>query len=327
MKARYFSLLIVILLSTQNYAQDNDLPEEKSFVNIGLLGILCTNGEDTHETMNNLSISPIHSMVGYIKGFSIAPFNHVSHDLTGLQIGMVNSVNKKVQGAQIGIANSVNKEVRGVQIGLVNEATIMNGVQIGFANIKKKGGMQIGALNIADHNDFPIGLVNIIKDGDMNPGITIDEMSLLMSTFRSGGKHLYGVAGVGYSFASSIDHIVFEGGFGAHLFNIKQFRLDTEITTAYLTKIYVQTGEPEETKEKAKDYDYKAAFRVSVRLIPSIRIEKHFELFGGPTINYLQSHSMGNEHIFPKHYSWRKFTSKSLKQIHWGWIVGVQYKI
>lgn len=327
MKIRYLGLLIVILLSIQSYAQENDLPEEKTFVNVGLLGMLCTNGEGTHETMNNLSISPIHSMVGYIKGFSIAPFNHVSHNLAGLQMGLVNSVNKGVRGVQIGFTNGTTV-INGLQIGGINfSEEKLDGAQIGFANIKKKGGMQIGALNIADHNDFPIGLVNIIKDGDMNAGITIDEMSLLMSTFRSGGKYLYGVAGVGYSFASSTNHIVFEGGFGAHLFNKKQFRLDTEITTAYLTKTYIQTGDPDEVIEKAKDHDYKPAFRVSARLIPSVRIGKHFELFGGPTINYLQSRNMDNERIFPKHYSWRKFTSKSLKQIHWGWIAGVQYKI
>ncbi|MFV0420064.1 MAG: LA_2272 family surface repeat-containing protein [Dysgonomonas sp.] len=324
--ALIFSILFVFALPNKAQVRDSiDVP--KSFFNLGLLGIWCTNGEDTNETMNNLSISPIHSMVGYLKGFSIAPFNHVSHNMEGLQIGLINSVNKEVRGVQIGFTNGTTV-MNGMQIGGINfSEEELNGVQIGFANINKKGGMQIGVFNTADHNNYPIGIVNIIKDGDMNAGLTIDEMSLLTTNFRSGGRYLYGIAGVGYSFASSLNQMVFEGGLGAHLHISDRFRIDTEIAATHLSKVYSYFGDPEEAEERTKDYDFKTAFRLSVRLLPSIRFGKHIEIFGGPTINYLQSQCMENEKIFPSHYMWRKFTSTSLKQAHWGWIAGIQYKI
>lgn len=320
------SFLFAFVLQNKAQVQDS-IYEPKSFINLGLLGILCTNSEDTQETTNNISISLFHGSNKNVYGFVLAPINFIESSMYGLQIGLSNLATKEVRGIQIGFANGT-QNLKGMQIGGLNATEQQShGVQLGFFNMQKSGGLQIGMVNVADHNNYPIGIVNIIKDGDMNAGMTIDEMSIFTTNFRSGGRCLYGIAGIGYSFASSLNQVVFEGGLGAHLHISDRFRIDTEIAVTHLSKVYSYFGDPEEAEERTKDYDFKTAFRLSVRLIPSIRLGKHIEIFGGPTINYLQSQCMENEKIFPSHYMWRKFTSTSLKQAHWGWIAGIQYKI
>lgn len=328
MKNKYIlAFILFFVFGMQNKAQAHDsISSRKSFFNLGVIGTLSTNGEYTGETTNNISISLIYGNNRNVYGFALAPFNYIESSMYGLQVGVSNVALEKVRGLQIGFTNTTG-HLRGMQIGGLNFKEQSGGVQLGLFNMQKSGGLQLGLANYAEHNDYPIGFVNIIKDGDMNAGMTIDEMSNLTATFRSGGRCLYGIAGAGYSFSSSLSHIVFEGGIGAHLHLFDRFRIDTEIAATYLTKTYSYFGDPEEAEERTKDYDFKTAYRLSFRLLPSVRIGKHLELFGGPSINYLQSQCMENKKIFPSHYIWRKSTSTSLKQIHMGWLAGVQYKI
>ena len=300
--------------------------ERKSFFNLGLLGICSINGEYNEETTNNVSISLFHGSSKNVYGFALAPFNYIESSMHGLQIGISNGAMNKVRGVQIGFANGT-ANLKGVQVGVMNMIhSVSGGVQIGFGNYRKSDGLQIGVVNIADHNDYPIGIINIIKDGHMNVGMSVDDMSNLIMTFRSGSRYMYGVAGVGYSFASSLNQWIVEGGIGVHLRISAGLRLDTEITAASIGKVYIYVGDTEEAEWRAKDYDYKNAFRASVRFLPVYRFGKHIEVFGGPSLNYLQSQCMDNERIFPSNYIWRKFSPYSLKQMHWGWTAGIQYR-
>ncbi|MFT3994116.1 MAG: hypothetical protein QM660_07400 [Dysgonomonas sp.] len=310
----------------QNSAQEHDsIYRQKSFINFGLFGGLCTNGKKTIETTNNISLSLLHGSNRNVYGFAFAPFNYIESSMYGLQIGFNNAAFEEVRGIQIGFGNGT-KNLKGTQIGGFNLTEESHGIQLGFLNIQKSGGLQIGMINISHHNNYPIGFINIIKDGNMNAGMTIDEMSLVTTNFRSGGRYLYGIAGIGYSFASSLNHVVLEGGIGTHLHISDKFRIDTEISATHISKVYSYMGSSEEAKETARNYDYKTASRFSLRLVPSARFGNHIEVSGGPTLNYLQSQCMDNKKIFPSHYMWRKFTKTSLRQVHWGWITGVQYK-
>jgi len=327
MKKEYLlTFFFLFIFMVKGHSQDwGGQYERKRFFNLGLIGIWSTNGEYTNETTNNISISLIHGSSKNVYGFCLAPFSYIESSIHGLQVGLSNGA-AKVRGMQIGFANGTG-DLKGMQIGGFNFIEDgSGGIQLGFGNYRKSGGLQIGIVNIADHNDYPIGIINIIKEGHMNLGMSIDEMSNLMVTFRSGGKYMYGVAGVGYSFASSLNQFIFEGGIGAHVYISDRLRIDTEIVAASIGKLYMYTGDSEEAERKAKDYDYKHAFRASIRFLPTYRFGKHIEVFGGPSLNYLQSQCLENEKIFPSNYMWRNFSSTSLTQMHWGWTAGVQYK-
>lgn len=325
------SLLILFTCINKSIAQEQDsipIPAPKSFINLGFIGLWSTNGDDTDKTTNNISIALIYSDVYRINGLSISPFSKIMK-MNGLQIGASQGASE-MNGVQIGMGNGAGT-LKGVQIGMFNTiGEKSGGVQLGIFNSRKSSGLQIGFVNFADENDYPIGLVNIIKNGDMYVGLMTDEMSSATATFRSGGKYLYGIVGFGYSFASSLNHWITEGGIGVHVPVIpNRLRIDSEITASMISKIYgrIHWGDPEEAEKKAEEYNYKQASRYTVRILPTYRFGKRIELFGGPSLNYLQSHCMENTKIFPSNYMWRKFTSSSLKQIYWGWTIGVQYKL
>lgn len=327
MKSKTILTAFILVLSIQLKCQTSyERVPQKKFFNLGLIGIVSTNGENTDITTNNISLSLTFNNSQHIYGFSFAPFNHVNSQMYGLQLGLLNGASE-TKGMQLGFTNGTEK-LQGIQIGYINFINKESGgVQLGVMNSRKSSGLQVGLLNIADNNDYPIGFVNIIKNGSMHAGTTIDDMSFLTAAFRSGGRYLYGLAGIGYSFASSLNQFLAEGGIGVHRPVTSRFRIDTEVSATYISKTYMYMGDPDKAKEKANGYNYKTAFRLSARMMPTYRMGRHIELFGGPSINYLQSQCMENERIFPAHYVWRKFTPTSLKQIHWGWTAGVQYKI
>ncbi|SHF33142.1 hypothetical protein [Dysgonomonas macrotermitis] len=323
------SLLILFAGINKGIAQKQDsINEPKSFVNLGFIGYWSTNGDDTDKTTNNISIALIYADIYRVNGLSISPFSKIEK-MNGLQLGVSQGA-AEMNGVQIGVGNGAGR-LKGIQIGMFNViGEKSGGVQLGLVNSRKSGGLQIGFVNLADENDYPIGLVNIIKNGDMYVGLMTDEMSSATATFRSGGKYLYGIAGFGHNFASSLNHWILEGGIGVHVPVIpNRLRIDSEITATLITKFYgrIHWGDPEEAEKKAEEYNYKEASRYTVRILPTYRFGKRIELFGGPSLNYLQSHCMENTKIFPSNYMWRKFTSSSLKQIYWGWTIGVQYKL
>lgn len=285
-----------------------------------------TNGEYFKETTNNVSVGLIHAGSGSVYGFSLAPFNNASISVQGAQLGGFNTT-QKLSGVQLGFANSTT-DINGVQFGFFNGTEKSKGIQIGGFNYQKSGGVQIGLVNVSDDNKYPIGLINIVRNGDKNVGVYIDEMSNVMATFRSGGRYLYGIVGLGVSFSSSEHHFVIEGGVGGHLHLTKSIRIDTEIVvSSFSVPMTVRWGETEEEmEERKKDHDFREAFRISARIFPCIRFGKHIEMFGGPSVNYLHSNNVKNEKMFPSHYWRRNFKTSCFKQIHLGWIAGIQYR-
>lgn len=305
------------------YSQHN----QKKIFNIGLFGILSTNGEDSENITNNLSIGIIHTYSDHIRGLSIAPFNHVFSTMHGLQLGLINSTNKEVRGVQLGFANQT-AILSGLQIGFGNElkAEKSQGIQIGMLNFQKQGALQIGIFNHAEHNDCPIGFVNIIKDGQQEYGITIDEMTNLMAIARTGGKYTYGIVGAGYSFGSPHNQMIVELGLGARMHLSNRFKIDTEISMAALTQPKLETQRKKEEREKrGEELNFYSAQKFTLRILPNLKIGNRIRISAGPTLNYMYTHQASNEKLFPSQHLWRKFEGNNLKQLHIGWNLGVYY--
>jgi len=253
-------------------------------------------------------------------GVMISLFNRAAI-LNGIQIGLGNGTNK-LNGLQIGMVNGTS-DGKGIQIGMGNLADSISGIQIGIFNERKKSGFQIGIVNIAEHNDWPIGILNLISDGEKKVGISVDEIASTVISYRSGGRYLYGIVGAGYNFKSNHNHMVIEAGIGAHIHLSEKFRIDNEIIWNGLTVPDIKGSSNDDDKDN--DHNFKLLNKFTYRLLPVFKCGNRIEIFGGPTINYMQTNYTNNKKIFPSSHLWRKFDEKTLKQAHIGWVVGIQY--
>jgi len=273
------------------------------------------------------------------KGLAVAGFLNKYESHIGIQIAFFNST-QKMRGIQIG--NNYSADMKGVQIGASNYSADMRGAQIGLYNENEelqmlkafqiglinttKSGFQIGLVNISENNQYPFGLVNIVKNGEMNVGLAYDEIGNMIAQFRSGSRYLYGIVGLGYNIKSSSNHFVLQGGIGAHLNFSSKFRINTEVSIKGLSRTFVYMGRDEKEYEKRKnEFDFKTLTGYSLGIFPSFKFSESIELFGGPTLNYLQTKTLDNKYLFPSHYIWQNFNPISLKQLYIGYSVGLTY--
>src|SRR3546814_10372838 len=122
--------------------------------------------------------------------------------------------------------------------GRMNRARGETGTQIAglFNEAGHVKGVQLGALvNMADSSDYPIGLVNLVKNGSKSLTAGVDESGLTQLTFRSGGRVLYGLIGVGYYLNGNPMTYDLDAGLGVHLMSVGPFgdRKSTRRTSSH----------------------------------------------------------------------------------------------
>ncbi len=227
--------------------------------------------------------------------------NIVRGDREGLQFGgLANIVHGDAKGLQFGgLANIVRGDVKGLQFGgLFNVAKNVRGVQ--FA----------GIVNIAERSDYPIGIVNIIKEGEMGIGVGYNEIGTVSLTFRSGGRVLYGIIGLGYNHkvAESRDALSIVGGYGAHINILPWLRINNEFMCENIDIICNENP----------------TFKSGYALMPALRLG-NFEIFGGPSVNYMYSKEPRLHGIFPKNTFWKKEKGTLVQQAYIGWQFGAQF--
>lgn len=249
---------------------------------------------------------------GDIKGAQFSGFANFAKDVNGAQFaGFANYANS-IKGPQFsGFINVAHKDVGESQIaGFINKASNVKGAQIaGFINIAKKvkGAQIAGFINVADSSDYPVGIVNIIKNGEKSIGISIDETQTTMLSFRSGGKSLYGIIGLGYNFKNEDEVYAAELGLGAHFFNSNQFSLNAELVAT--------------TLEDFKEGDY---FKSSFRLMPNVKLFKTIGIFGGPSLNVVTANSSEGKQLYTKNlHAWNSKWDNNYGSLYIGYAVGV----
>lgn len=234
---------------------------------------------------------------GNVKGVQFAGFANIVENMKGAQFaGFFNYANS-IKGAQFaGFANISNQNVSKSQMaGFINIAKKVKGVQIA------------GFINIADSSDYPIGIINIVKNGEKSIGMTIDETETTMLSFRSGGKRLYGIVGVGYNLRNEDEVYAAELGLGAHFFKSSVFSLNTELVAAVLEDF------------GAGDY-----FKSSFRLMPSFKMFKTLGLFGGPSINFVTANSDEGKQLYTKNlHSWNNQWGRDYNALYIGYTAGL----
>lgn len=255
------------------------------------------------------------NMAGSLHGFQMAGFaNLVKADVQGTQVaGFMNmgTNNSEIQVA--GFTNLVKKDANVQVSGFLNKAENADVQVSGFINIAKKvKGVQVaGLINIADSSDYPIGLINIVKGGERQVSLTIDETATTVATFKSGGRILYGILGVGYNLKNNPDPLyALQAGIGAHFPLLSHFRINAEATTMMLTSF------------KSGYYH-----RQSLGIFPAYRFGSRVEVFAGPTFNVVETENGVGEDL-SNHYIWSKH--KNNDRFRGGYIggtAGVQVKL
>lgn len=341
MKNVLSTLLLIFCLNLT--AQTDET--KKSSVHISLFPPLSTHGTQASRYTNDFSFHIISGIsrnengltfagvsnliMNDAKGFQFAGvFNYTGHDTHGLQFsGVTNIVRNNSSGFQMAGVMNLTQEMNGMLFagvmnksehtkgfqfaGVGNIAADINGMQFSsiFNKARKVNGMQFAAiLNIAEESDYPVGLVNIIKNGEMGIGISYNETGSTMLSFRSGGRVLYGIVGIGYNHEARKARYVTEGGFGAHIPVVSRFRVNTELVAAHISSF-------------TDDHNLHA----SLKILPAFRILPHLEIFAGPGINFLTTDDVNNRSLFPNHSLWKKYKTNRLSQLYLGYTVGIQF--
>jgi hypothetical protein len=310
---------------------------------IGFVYPLSTNGINAGQYSNVFSLHAISGVSKNEMAFTVAGiYSIVKQNVTGVQIsGVYNHAGNSVRGAQIaGLGNYAGNYVKGAQIasvfnktdtvnsqvsaviniardvngaqvsGFINKAENVNAQVAGFLNIAKKvKGVQIsGFINIADSSDYPIGIINLVKNGEKAIGLSYDETGTTLVTFRSGGRVLYSIIGLGYNLKDAYrDYYAFEAGFGANWPVTKSFGIKTELTNQVLT-----------------DFNEDPYAKHSLRILPSIKLGSRIEIFAGPSLNFVEFDRDDHEG-FVKNYIWKnKNIDDDFHGFHLGYNVGLQ---
>jgi len=319
--------------------------ERKRIAHVGLIYPLSTNGIDAAEYTNSFSL---HAIAGISKaetgvavsgvallvkenakgllisgvsniilnsaqGVQIAGVtNIIKHDARGVQIaGFMNFGEEAGQVQVAGFSNITSKSVKGLQLsGFLNKTENVNTQVSGFMNIAKnvKGIQLAGLINIADSSDYPIALLNFVKNGEKSISLTIDETATIMASFRSGGRVLYGILGLGYNLKSD-NHALYgvEAGLGAHIPVSNKLRINTEIVSQTLSDF------------KTGDY-----FKSALRILLAFKLTPQLEIFGGPSLNYTD-YSKGKGDGLVSHYLWKDRSGQDLKGLYPGFTAGVHF--
>ncbi len=208
-----------------------------------------------------------------VEGMQAAGFINIAPYATVQAAGFMNIAKGRDTSIYLGFSQTAKKAKTQIA-GYINIADEVDGIQIaGLMNIAKKvRGVQLaGLINIADSSDCPIGFVNIIKKGEKSIGLNFDETGTSLFAFRSGGKKLYGILGVGANFRTNTALFATQFGLGANMHVSQYFRFKTEATVTSMKGLgglrYVNS---------------------CVRFMPALKVGR-VEAFAGPGISSIYS--------------------------------------
>ena len=297
--------------------------ERKAGFQFGLFPPLSTNGLHSYRYTNDVSLN---LLVGLSKNENVLTVgglaNVVTNEANGFQLaGLVNIAGKESRGVQFaGLANT-SKHHAGFQFaGVINVSGDVKGMQwAGLVNKARNviGVQWAGLINIAENSDYPIGLINLIRHGEKSIAITYNETGSVVTTFRSGGRFLYGIVGIGYNHKTSGRSYVTEAGFGAHIYCLSRIRIHNELKLSCF-------GYSNNPLIIENDHLRHTVFHISYSMLPAIRLSPHFELFGGPSLCYMNA-GKTNERLVSYRNLWQHTGISRSQQIYIGYQAGIHY--
>jgi len=295
MNAKILTTVLLILGAAGDLDAQITIPDNKH-VNVGVVYPVSSNGRQAGSIVNCFSLNVLAGFSAGETGLCIAGISNIIMDsASGVQIaGFSNHIGHYSSGVEIAGFANINRGDAGTQLsGFINIAKKVRGVQIA------------GFINIADSSDYPIAIFNFIKNGEMSIGISTDETLTSLVTFRSGGRRLYGIAGLGYNYKGRRSLAAWEAGLGGHLISTARFRLNAEIVNIGLT-----------------DFKHGDWMKSTFRLLPAYRFNHRIEIYAGPTFNYLHADN-GQGADIVDHYLWSKQNTTSYQGLFIGATGGI----
>ena len=288
---------ILLLFAVLSTAMAQQAPDRNSAFQFGIIPPVSTNGLKMREFTNGVSVNMLLGISKNERYLTVSGAGSiVSGQADELQLsGLFNWTGGGSGLMASSCFNVTRGTFTGLQIaGLVNAADKVRGVQLSTL------------VNVAQECDFPIGLINIIKNGEMGVAVTCDALGNAIVSFRSGGKYTYGIIGAGYNFRGG-NGAVTEAGLGIHIPECRFFRIDNELKATAM----------DATSEAASlNFSYLAA--------PSFIIGRHYNIFFGPSINFLSAPD-GEDALKPGLDIWHTYENGRYKRAYLGYSVGVQY--
>lgn len=101
--------------------------------------------------------------------------------------------------------------------------------------------------------------------------------------------------GAGYNHKARGKGIVAEGGFGAHINVVKWLRVNNELKGGTIG-----------------NFSRNSTYYCNYSLLPAFRLGRHLEVFGGPSLNYMNADNVENSNLFPGNSLWKKHKSTGL---------------
>lgn len=307
------AILFLILVCVPAGILFSQANEKKTGFQLSFVPPLSTQGMYAAEYTHAVSFNILAGVSKNVTAFSLSSLGmYVKDEVNGFHLsGLGTYAGGTGKGVMISGLLNRTEDYNGFQLaGLFNAAKDVSGLQIAglFNKAQNVKGLQLAVVNIAESSDYPIGLINIIKDGEMSLGLTYNEIGNTVLSFRSGGRILYAILGIGYNHKLADQSFMTEAGIGAHIPVSARFRINNEIKTA-------QTSFTD--KENTGHHSYS--------LLPAFKIVPRWEIFGGPSLNYMYTDNPDNKSMFPSNSLWKKHNEYKLKQLYIGFSVGTHF--
>lgn len=303
------AILTLLLVSVNISAKEN----ERLF-QFGLFPPVSSNGTNSGETINHVSLNLIGGYSAGNRIFELGGVLNASRDYTGgLQIaGLLNYSGYSYNSVQVsGLGNIAASGKSPLQIGgLFNVAGIVNGLQLScLVNVAKKvKGVQVGLINYIEDGEegVSIGLINVAKHGGKYEfELSFSETANTLLSFRLGTDRFYSIFSGGINYFFSPLEYVMGLGFGTSIDWNMHWSNQIEIQAYGLS-----------CGKKFKSNAINSI--IQIRFPVCREIGSHFKLFVGPTVNLgLQSaENAGSVKLSPWsicNFNWNTFQSS-------GWI-------
>ncbi len=277
----------------------------------------------------------VNMVSGDFQGLQSSGVINMARNVNGIQAtGMANMAIGKMQGIQfsgfINMADSLRgiqgagfmnlaQQTKGVQFsGFINIAGNIEGIQgAGFINIAQNvDGVQMsGFINIADSSDCPIGIINLIKKGKKTFNLQTNQFNDVNLSFKSGGRKMFGIIGIGYNpFFTEFAYSFHAGiGYTATITN----RLTTNIEIISMNYF---------SQRELENEIYHFGACAGINLLLDYRFFNHFGITVGPSINYIYTENEARYNQTP--YSiYNSNIIPGFQKIFLGFTAGVYYRL
>lgn len=357
---RIFILALIGIATQVSFAQVKDSVCKTHY---GIAYPISTHGKDASNITNKFSLHLLTANSAGVDGFeATGVLSNVKGNVEGMQLaGIANITEGNVKGIQgtwglnftkgnvkglqcSGVMNIAEKNVKGFQgagcaniadsikgfqgSGFINIANEVKGVQwSSFINYAKnvKGTQISGFINIADSSDYPVGLVNIIKNGKKTLNVSTNMQNDIMLSFKSGGRKLFGIVGLGYNpFYKELEfsaHV----GMGYHIPVTQKFTIDIEgIALGYLSKDDMDEADHKHNHHKN---DSLGAASAMLNIVFDYQPFKHFGITAGPTLQYMFTKNKSKYDCIDNTLWHKENLDKNRFQSLWaGFTAGVYYR-